>query len=437
MAVKVRCSECRKKISVDEAFAGSMCRCPYCKAIVMVPAGGESPARESGEGGRNVRPDQPGQARPTRPGQRRKSFAKGDLRKSGLQNLTGAAPKIDEEHMPRPRGGGGRVRTPREEQAISSGALTRGNAPPESETETVRLSGQADALAELAGSGTVSQDDIGTGETIRVDITQLTEDQLAAIPTASPVRLQGIVSLVLLGVLVIMLAGCIYLGIRIFSGPRHDDSIYERGAPAVTEHLKAAANPFLVGKASTICGDVLLVPPVIYCIDAGTSMANGGVFTFARDVVRASILTLPEGGKFGVVVAQDSGAKLLGGKLFPGGQVGEAHMRDILADSVDGGAVEVGGASDIGQAVGLALQQKPKTLVLIISRKQIPGPQSLGRKIGMSWTKLALVVLGSDTDEELASYDTLTKYAGKKAVKQVYKSVNKLSQMYDEVDLPE
>jgi len=435
MAVKVRCSECRKKISVDEAFAGSMCRCPYCKAIVMVPAGGGSPARESGEGGRNVRPDQPGRARPTRPGQRRKSFAKGDLRKSGLQNLTGAAPKIDEEHMPRPRGGGGRVRTPCEKQAISSGALTRDNAPPE--TEAVRLSGQADALAELASSGAMGLDDIGTGETIRVDITQLTEDQLAAIPTASPVRLQGIVSLVLLGVLVVMLVGCIYLGIKVFSGPRHDDSIYERGTPIITETPKAAANPFLVGKASTICGDVPLVPPVIYCIDAGESMASGGVFTFARDVVRASILTLPEGCKFGVVVAQDSGAKVLGGKLFPGGQVGEAHMRNILTDSVDGGAVEVGGASDIARAVGLALQQKPKTLVLVISRKQIPGPHGLGRKIGISWTKLVLVVLGSDTDEELASYDALIKYAGKKAVKRVYKSVNKLSQMYDEVDLPE
>lgn len=32
-AMKVRCQQCRKKISIDDAFAGGMCRCPYCKAV--------------------------------------------------------------------------------------------------------------------------------------------------------------------------------------------------------------------------------------------------------------------------------------------------------------------------------------------------------------------------------------------------------------------
>ncbi|MFW6133575.1 MAG: hypothetical protein ACOC8F_06725 [Planctomycetota bacterium] len=45
MAVRLRCTGCDKKISVDDAFAGSMCRCPYCKAIVAVPGGAEVPAR--------------------------------------------------------------------------------------------------------------------------------------------------------------------------------------------------------------------------------------------------------------------------------------------------------------------------------------------------------------------------------------------------------
>ena len=36
MAIKIRCTECNKKVSIDEAFAGGMCRCPYCKAIVYV-----------------------------------------------------------------------------------------------------------------------------------------------------------------------------------------------------------------------------------------------------------------------------------------------------------------------------------------------------------------------------------------------------------------
>jgi DNA-directed RNA polymerase subunit RPC12/RpoP len=58
MAIKIRCSECSKKISIDEAFAGGACRCPYCKAIVMVPGesrGGAAPDRPSAP-----RPDAPG-----------------------------------------------------------------------------------------------------------------------------------------------------------------------------------------------------------------------------------------------------------------------------------------------------------------------------------------------------------------------------------------
>lgn len=56
MAIKIRCSECSKKISIDEAFAGGACRCPYCKAIVMVPGeGGEAPAARPAA----PRPDSP------------------------------------------------------------------------------------------------------------------------------------------------------------------------------------------------------------------------------------------------------------------------------------------------------------------------------------------------------------------------------------------
>ena len=59
MAMKIRCSDCSKKISIDEAFAGGACRCPYCKAIVLVPgeAKGGGPARPS-----SPRPDAPGDA---------------------------------------------------------------------------------------------------------------------------------------------------------------------------------------------------------------------------------------------------------------------------------------------------------------------------------------------------------------------------------------
>ena len=36
MSIKVRCTECRKKLSVDEAFVGGTCRCPYCRELFVV-----------------------------------------------------------------------------------------------------------------------------------------------------------------------------------------------------------------------------------------------------------------------------------------------------------------------------------------------------------------------------------------------------------------
>lgn len=59
MAIKIRCSECSKKISIDEAFAGGACRCPYCKAIVMVPGESRGGAAERPSA---PRPDAPGDA---------------------------------------------------------------------------------------------------------------------------------------------------------------------------------------------------------------------------------------------------------------------------------------------------------------------------------------------------------------------------------------
>ncbi len=51
MAIKIRCQQCRKKISIDEGFAGGLCRCPYCKAITMVSGGAAASCAD--------RPDRP------------------------------------------------------------------------------------------------------------------------------------------------------------------------------------------------------------------------------------------------------------------------------------------------------------------------------------------------------------------------------------------
>jgi len=63
MAIRIRCKDCRKKISIDEAFAGGMCRCPYCKALVYVDEASGTGAKDA-----TTRPDAPS-SRPAAPGQ--------------------------------------------------------------------------------------------------------------------------------------------------------------------------------------------------------------------------------------------------------------------------------------------------------------------------------------------------------------------------------
>ena len=59
MSIRMQCEGCSRNISVDDAFAGSVCRCPYCKALVVVPgspgAGSSGPRPEAPV----VRPESP------------------------------------------------------------------------------------------------------------------------------------------------------------------------------------------------------------------------------------------------------------------------------------------------------------------------------------------------------------------------------------------
>ncbi len=56
MPLRLQCPECQKRIVVDEAFAGGVCRCPDCKALVRVPG-------QIGEAAPNgPRPEAPGAA---------------------------------------------------------------------------------------------------------------------------------------------------------------------------------------------------------------------------------------------------------------------------------------------------------------------------------------------------------------------------------------
>ncbi|MCE5277666.1 MAG: hypothetical protein ABFD92_02600 [Planctomycetaceae bacterium] len=65
--MKIRCTECKKRIAIDEAFAGGICRCPYCRALVPVPGMVDTTKTVARPAAPGARPGAPG-SRPAAPG---------------------------------------------------------------------------------------------------------------------------------------------------------------------------------------------------------------------------------------------------------------------------------------------------------------------------------------------------------------------------------
>ncbi len=220
MAIKLRCASCRKRLSVDEAFAGGLCRCPYCGDLTLVPGRGRRAAAAG---------------RPTTPGGR-------------------------------PRAPGGRPEAP------------------------VRA-GETRAPA---------ADDI---------------------PTADPVKIQGVVALIVLGLVIAMAtAGGIVLvefgpdwfakepnapappqrdtgGGRVVGndiGPKRPSTTRQNGWKA------APREPEVTGPA---VDGMVVKTPVVYCIASGSPTA----FNFAVAKVLKSLETLRPGDSFAVVVCRPAG----------------------------------------------------------------------------------------------------------------------------------
>src|ERR1700722_7780887 len=46
--IRITCTHCRQLLSIDDAFAGGVCRCQYCGTIQTVPAKGSSQKAAAG-----------------------------------------------------------------------------------------------------------------------------------------------------------------------------------------------------------------------------------------------------------------------------------------------------------------------------------------------------------------------------------------------------
>jgi len=203
MAIRVRCAQCGKKISVDDAFAGGACRCPYCRAInVLREARAAEPQRTD-------RPEAP----------------------SGP-----------------PRAG--------------AGEGTSQASPPEAPPARPGM---------RAGAATPEQ---SGGRAHR------------HIPTARPVRAQGIVGLVVAGLLLALLAGGAWLVLKLglwSGGPRQNGPEATAPPQPRPRSVDVAQQPVRV--------------PVVYCVHAGGEAAE-----LAADLVRLSTKQLESGVRFDVYV---------------------------------------------------------------------------------------------------------------------------------------
>lgn len=287
MAIKVRCEDCNKKVSIDQAFAGGVCRCPYCTAIVFVPdADGQ---RAGGE-----RPESP-RARPETP--------------------TAAAP-----------------------------------------AEEITIDVDEAALAEAHGQ--------------------------TYIPTASPVKLQGIVSIVLSVLLLVMIG--VLVGIIVIYAMEDD------GPPTVGPEVGA----FTVNTDKpAVAGTLPVTTPVVYCIDTSGNM--GDVIEYAGDIVLASLKSLKDG-KFAIILCGEQADK-----ATPAMPASDEDCRKaaaaLLAD------INVLGAADLGRSLRTALQRSPRTIVLMARDIDMGTPAAV-EEIKQAGVRLVTVGMGSSEDsaKELA-----------------------------------
>jgi len=301
--MKIRCTDCSKRIGIDDAFAGGVCRCPYCNALVFVPE--ERQPAEGAEGR--------------------------------------AAPMI-------------RPQTPDEMEAV---AKARGQ------------------------------------ETI---------------PIATPVKIQGIVTIVLIGVLALMVLGM--AAVLIKSCKRHTRPPEE----AVTQGEGATVNPFTMEKSqgSVVAGNVKLDSPIVYVLDGGGSMRE--VFNFAVAITRLSIRTLRESDQFTVLLCRDKGSGEEGtsrpaqGELFmPGGYLpGKGESESEVKKFLE--TVTPVGATDTPGALQAAMERKPKTIVLF-ARKLVDDALEVGAKAKEQGIRIVTVTMDSDESVQ-KSMAELAKAAG-------------------------
>ncbi len=290
MSIKIRCSQCSKKITIDEAFAGGICRCPYCKSLVDVPADEEEHAAS---------------ARPAAPN-----------RQAGRP----AAPSSKEAAS-------------REKRAAAA--------------------------------------------------------HHEEIPMANPVKFQGIMAIVLLGLFLVMLIAGVIISVEVF-WPEAEAPAPPPEPPNPYQKTRQVQGP-------VVAGDIELATPVVYCIDTGASMAE--YYGYAQLMVESSLESL-DGGRFSIILAGETEDKFVSGDYLTAHKEGLDKAGEFMQ------MAWCSGASDISRALEAALGKKPASVVLM-ARKEVDGAEKTAEKFKSAGVPLVVVALSEDAEVQ----DSLKKLA--------------------------
>lgn len=211
---------------------------------------------------------------------------------------------------------------------------------------------------------------------------------------ARPVKIQGVITIILLVLLAMMVAGGVVVTLKYVETDPSNEDIPDDTTPV---------NPLAVSKTGPAIADVkILAAPVVYCLDGGSSMRDA--FDGARVMTANSVESLGEKMRFTVILCGETEDRFLSADYSDGGPKGKAASLAFLRETVPSGA------TDVPRALKAALGRKPKTIVLV-ARKVVDD----AREVAMDAKKQGVVIhtIAVDGDAEVnASMKRLAEMTG-------------------------
>lgn len=197
---------------------------------------------------------------------------------------------------------------------------------------------------------------------------------------ARPVLFQGIVTLVLLGILLVMVAGTGAMAIKIFYLDKNKSTQPPPPPPPVNPFENKVGGP-------VVAGNISITPPVVYLIDVGSSMSSS--YDIAVLLARVSVKSLKEDQRFGLILCGEGKDMILPGGLNAGGPKGSDTITEFVKRASGLGM----GASNLTRAFNLAIGLQPQTLVIFCHK---PLDDALAAKAKSAGVKVVLLTIDGD-----------------------------------------